>query len=295
MDPKPLVSAVVVSYNVRDLLLRCLQAFYASSDLPVEAVVVDNASADGSADAVGQAFPQVRVLRNATNVGFGRANNAGLDVCQGRFVLFLNPDVLVKPGCVGRLADFLLVRQDVGAVGPRLERPDGRIDLASRRGFPKPSTAFYRLSGLSQLMPHSPRFNRYNMGYLRDTEAHEMDSGTGACLMARRAALDQIKGFDPDFFMYGEDLDHCYRLVHGGWKIWYEPSAVAVHVKGASTRQDTARMLFEFHNSMWKFHAKHYAENLPAFGNGLIWASIWARWAVLSANSALNKDATVSP
>ena len=295
MDSKPLVSALVVSYNVRELLLRCLEAFYASSDVPVDAVVVDNASSDGSADAVCEAFPQARVLRQPRNLGFGRANNAGLALCEGRYVLLLNPDVLVKPGCVGRLADFLLVRPDVGAVGPRLVRPDGRLDPACRRGFPTPSTAFYRLVGLSRLLPQSPRFNRYNMGFLPDTEAHEMDSGIGACLMVRRTALDQVGGFDADYFMYGEDIDLCHRLKHGGWKVWYEPAAVAVHVKGASTRQATGRMLFEFHNSMWKFHAKHYAEELPAFANGLVWASIWARWAALRARAALTKNPTVSP
>ncbi|HEX6548424.1 MAG TPA: glycosyltransferase family 2 protein [Candidatus Dormibacteraeota bacterium] len=292
---RPLVSALIVSYNVRELLVDCLRAFFAGSDVPVEAVVVDNASSDGSADAVSSEFPQVKVLSQARNLGYGRANNVGLAECTGRFVLLLNPDVTVGEGCVGKLADFLLVRPDVGAASPRLLRPDGSLDLACRRGFPTPATAFYRLSGLSRAFPRSKRFNRYNMGFLPDTEVHEIDAGTGACLMLRRAAVDRVGFFDPDYFMYGEDIDLCFRLKNGGWKIFYVPAATAVHLKGQSTRQSTRRMLFEFHSAMWTFHHKHYAEDMPAFANGLVWASIWSRWAVLSARSEILKDPRVSP
>ncbi len=123
---KPLVSALVVSYNAKDLLLQCLQAFFANSDVPVEAVVVDNDSSDGSAAAVTDEFPQATVLAQPKNVGYGRAANLGLERCQGRFVLLLNSDVTVDAGSVGKMADFLLTRPDAGAVGPKLVLPDGR-------------------------------------------------------------------------------------------------------------------------------------------------------------------------
>ena len=291
----PLVSAIIVNYNVKDHLLECLRALFASSDLPIEAIVVDNASKDGSAAAVEAEFPQVRLHRMRKNVGFGKANNVGLEMATGRFILLLNPDVVVGPTCVGELADFLLVRQDVGAAGPKLVRPDGRLDNACRRGFPTPSVAFYRLSGLSLLFPRSSIFGRYNMGHLPLDKPHEIDAGTAACLMVRRAALRKIGHFDPAYFMYGEDLDLCYRLKESGWKIHYVPAAYAVHVKGASSRQQTARMLYEFHSSMWTFHNKHYADEMPAFGNGLVWAAIWARWAVKTGWSTVTRDPEVSP
>jgi GT2 family glycosyltransferase len=235
-DGRPMVSALIVSYNVRALLLDSLRAFSAGTDLPSEVIVVDNASGDGSAEAVLEEFPQVRLLRQQRNIGYGAANNLALEASQGRFVLLLNPDVVLDPGCVGRLADFLLVRPDAGAVGPRLLRENGSLDLAARRGFPTPSSSFYRLLGLSRLFPRSARFNRYNMGHLPEAEVQEIDSGTGACLMVRRAALDQVGYFDPDFFMYGEDLDLCFRLKQGGWKVFYLPGAQAIHVKGAGPR-----------------------------------------------------------
>lgn len=291
----PLVSVLIVSYNVRDYLLQCVEAIYANSEVPLEVVVVDNASKDGSAEALAEKFPQAHLVRMRKNVGFGKANNAGFEHCRGRFVLLLNPDVDVSERCIGALADFLLVRPDVGAVGPRLLRPDGHLDQACRRGFPTPSTAFYRVVGLSRVFPHSRIFNRYNMGHLPPDKAHEIDSGTAACLMVRRVAVERIGLFDPAFFMYGEDLDLCYRLKEHGWKVFYLPGAEAVHVKGASTRQATGRMLYEFHSAMWTFHHKHFADDYPAFGNGLVWAAIWTRWAMLSGWSAITKNPNVSP
>jgi GT2 family glycosyltransferase len=291
---KPLVSAVVVSYNTRDLLLDCLRAFYACSDLPVEAVVVDNASTDRSAEAVAREFPGAKLIRQPANTGFGRANNAGLQRADGRFILLLNPDVTVMPGCVGRLADFLLVRPDAGAVGPQLVRPDGSLDHAARRGFPSPSASLFYFTGINKAFPQSERFNRYTMGHLSPTETHEIDSGTAACLMVRRAAVDRVGFFDPDYFMYGEDLDLCYRMKAGGWKVFYLPTARALHVKGQATKQATGRMLREFHRAMWTFHHKHYAADLPAFANGVVWAAIWGRWAVQAGKAAMSGDSRVS-
>jgi GT2 family glycosyltransferase len=124
---------------------------------------------------------------------------------------------------------------------------------------------------------------------------HEIDAGTAACLLVRRSAIDQIGFFDPDYFMYGEDLDLCYRLKRGGWKIYFVPTATAVHIKGTSTRQATGPMLYEFHHAMWIFHKKHYASTLPGIVNGLIWLGIWSRWAALSARARMTRHSTVSP
>jgi GT2 family glycosyltransferase len=292
---RPPVSAIVVSYNVRSQLLETLGAYYSTCGADAEVVVVDNASSDGSAAAVEAAFPQTTLVRLDENVGFGSANNVGLTKCSGEQILLLNPDVLVKDGCVKTLAGFLAAHPEAGAVGPRLERPDGRLDLAARRAFPSPLSAFYRFAGLSRMFPNSRRFNRYNLGALPPDAVHEIDTGTAACLMVRRQAIDQVGFFDPQFFMFGEDIDLCYRLRQSGWKIYYEPAAVAVHLKGSSTRQDTGRMLYEFHRAMWLFHRKHYAASTPAVGNAFVWAGIWTRWAVLRARAWITRDARISP
>ena len=292
---KPLVSAIVVNWNAGRPLLDCLRAFYACSDVPAEAVVVDNASTDGSAEAVASEFPEVKLIRQPVNIGFGRANNAGLQVAEGRFVLVMSPNIAVMPGCVGRLADFLLVRPDAGAVGPRLQRPDGLLDESSRRGFPSPAATLFHLTGLGKVFPRNERLNRYSMGHLPATETHEIDAGTAACMMVRRAAVDRVGFFDPDYFVYGEDLDLCFRLKSGGWKVFYLPTARAMHAKSAASRQETARMLWEFHRSMWTFHHKHYAGDLPAFANGLVWAANWAHWAVKAGSAALSRNGRREP
>ena len=276
---KPLVSALVVNRNTKDLLLQCLQAFFATADIPVEAVVVDNDSTDGSAAAVTDEFPQATVLVQPKNLGYGRAANIGLERCQGRFVLLLASDVTIEPQTVGKLADFLLTRPDAGAVGPRVLLPGGGLDPDSRRAFPEPSNLFYRTIGLSRLFPKSPRFGRHNMGHLPETEVHEMDAGTGACLMLRTAALDRVGFFDPRYFMFGEDIDLCYRLRLGGWKVFYLPTASATHHVNPAASEQQRVMSYERYRSMWTYHFKHHAEDVSAFGNGLVWAQIWGRWA----------------
>jgi GT2 family glycosyltransferase len=292
---QPLISVVMVSYNVRSQVLDTIRALLRSRDVAIELIVVDNASIDDSAAVIEAEFPTATVIRNQENIGFGRACNQGLEKATSELVLLLNPDVVVDPHCVNVLARFVASRSEAGAAGPRLERPDGRADLAARRGFPTPSAAFFRFTGLSRLFPKSARFNRYNMGYLSPNEVHEIDSGTGACLMVRRSAVEQVGAFDADYFMYGEDLDLSYRLKAKGWKIFYVPEARAVHIKGVSSGQRTGAMLHEFHRAMWIFHTKHYARDLPAPVNGLIWAGIWTRWAALRLRSKLNPRLTVSP
>ena len=286
---KPLVSALIVSYNSKELLLQSLHAFFTSADVPVEAVVVDNDSTDGSAAAVTDEFPQATVLVQPKNLGYGRAANLGLERCQGRFVLLLASDVTVDPQSVGRLADFLLTRPDAGAVGPRVLLPDGRRDPEARRGFPLPRTMFYRTVGLGKLFPNSRRFGSHNMGHLPESEMHEMDAGTGACLMLRAAALERVGFFDPRYFMFGEDVDLCYRLKLGGWKVFYLPTAGATHHVKPATPAAERQMSYERHKSMWAYHFKHHAEDVSAFGNGLVWAQIWGRWAAQRVKDAVKR------
>lgn len=275
---KTLVSALIVSRNAKERLLRSLSAFFASADVPVEAVVVDNDSADGSAAAVTDEFPQATVLVQSKDLGYGRAANVGLERCRGRFVLLLSPEVTVDPQCVGRLADFLLTRPDAGAVGPRLVLPSGRLEPDARRAFPIPRTLFYQTVGLSKLFPKSARFGRHNMGHLPETEVHEMDAGSAACLMLRASALDRVGFFDPRYFMFGEDLDLCYRLKLGGWKIFYLPSARATRHAAPTAPERRRQISYERHRALWTYHYKHHSEDVSAFSNGLVWAQIWGRY-----------------
>jgi len=282
-----MVSALIVSRNAKDDLLRCLRALFASADVPVEAIVVDNASSDGSPAAVTDDFPQATVLAQSKNLGYVRAANVGLERCQGRFVLLLSPDVTLDPQCVGRLADFLLTRPDVGAVGPGLTLPNGKLDPEARRAFPSPGTLFYQTVGLSRLFPKSSRFGRYNMGHLAADEAHEMDSGTAASMMLRRSALDRVGFFDPRYQTFGEDLDLSYRLKLGGWKVFFVPTARAMRNLRPVSPDRERQLSYERHRAMWTYHFKHHSEDTSAFGNGLVWAQIWGGYAADRVGSLL--------
>jgi len=198
---------------------------------------------------------------------------------------------MVDLQCVGRLTDLMLTRPDAGAVGPRLLMADGELDPAARRAFPVPSTLFYNTIGLSRLFPKSPRFGRYNMGNIDESEVHEIDSGSADCLMFRRAALDRVGFFDPRYFMYGEDIDLCYRLKLGGWKVFYLPTATATHQQREVPDQAESRqMLYEQHRAMWTYHFKHHAEEQSAFANGLVWAQIWGRWLAQSVRRSVTSE-----
>jgi len=289
-DLKPMVSALVVSHNDKELLLQCLRAFYATAEVPVEAVVVDNGSTDGSGAAVKAEFPKAIVLQESKTLGYGRAANIGLERCQGRFALLLNPDVLVDNLAAGRLSDYLLTHANAGAVGPRLLMPDGKRDPDSRRAFPVPSSLFYRTLGLSRLFPKSPRFGRHNMGHVDESDVHEMDAGTADCLMLRMAAINRVGFFDPRYFMYGEDVDLCYRLRLGGWKIFYLPTASAKHQTRTATGKAQRQANYQRHRGMWTFHFKHHSKGVSAFGNGLVWAQIWGRWLAASVRGSTSKS-----
>lgn len=255
------LSIVIVNYNTRDLLRDCLRSIYSSQgDFHYEVIVVDNCSPDDSVEMVRQEFPQAKLIASEINRGYAYANNLGLRQAQGHYLLLLNPDTVLPPTALQGMLDFMEEHPDAGVAGPKLVLADGSLDLACRRGFPTLDVAFYRLVGLSKRYPNSPRYNRYNLGYLDPNQVAEVDSVVGAFMCIRREALDQAGLFDERFFMYAEDIDLCYRIkVDHGWKVYYNPVVVVTHYKAQSTRKRFARMTIEFYRAMWLFHKKHFA------------------------------------
>ena len=260
------VSVVIVTYNVREFLEQALDSVRrASRRLSVETFVVDNDSADGSAEMVQARHPDVRLIANEDNPGFAVANNQALREASGRFLLVLNPDTILQEDTLEEMVAFMEAHPETGAVGCRILNPDGTFAPESRRAFPTPSTAFYRVSGLSRLFPRSPRFGRYNMTFLPRDEVCEVDALSGSCMMVRREAIwgtpeGDRRGaglFDESFFMYGEDLDWCYRIQQAGWTIHYTPTTQIVHYKGESTKKGDLRYVVLFYGAMLRFVEKH--------------------------------------
>lgn len=285
------LTIVVVNWNTAGLLAECLQRL-AASDLavPREVYVVDNGSTDGSLGMLATRFPEVRVIAAGANLGFAGANNlalrrivaavpAGVDR-RRRAVLLLNSDCFVVPGTLAATLRFLDGHPEAGVVGPKLLLPDGRLDLACRRSFPTPGSAFWKLTGLARRFPDHPRLARYNLTYLDPDRLAEVDSVVGAYMLVRLAAIDDAGLLDEAFFMYGEDLDWAYRIKEQGWKIYYFPGAQALHYKGASSSRRSYRMIVEFYRAMYLFHRKHYAPRTFVLLNWLITLGIVARGAL---------------
>jgi len=278
------LSIVIVSYNTRDLLRACLASIERSEAITSpETFVVDNASSDESAEMVAADFPWVHLIRNKENRGYAHANNVALRKARGRRLLLLNPDTELPPAALADLVRYLDDHPETGAVGPKLVRADGSLDLASRRSFPSPEIAFYRLVGLSRLFPSNPRFGRYNLTYLDPNVETEVDSVAGACMLLRREAIEQAGLLDERFFMYGEDLDWAYRMKEKGWRIRYNPSVAVLHHKGASSRQVSERATIAFYQAMRLFYEKHYRARTPAALHLVINGGILARlgWSLL--------------
>lgn len=288
MDDLSRVSVIIVNYNTADLLRECLSRLLASRlDRPIEVFVVDNGSSDGSAEMVRAEFPRVELIASDKNLGFAGGNNLALRrvlaqepagaARRRRSVLLLNSDCFVEPESVNLTARFLDEHPEAGVVGPKLLLRDGRLDLACRRSFPTPSSAFWKLTGLSARFPRSQRLARYNLTYLDPEQVSEVDSVVGAYMHVRLAAIDDAGLLDESFFMYGEDLDWAYRIKEHGWKVYYYPEARALHYKGASSSRRSYRLIIEFYRAMYRFHRKHYAPRSFFALNLLIAAGILTR------------------
>lgn len=292
----PALAIVIVNYNTRDLLRDCLHSIYA---LPLRATlqvwVADNASRDGSAAMVAAEFPQVNVIASAKNGGYAYANNLalreileawdlGLGTCVPKsqapnpksqaYIMLLNSDTIVPQGALDGLVDYLEAHPEVGACGPRLLLANGSLDLACRRSFPSPAAFVYHAIGLSKLFPKSPRFGAYNLTYLDEQQETEVDALVGACMLVRAAVVREVGLLDETFFMYGEDLDWCYRIKEYGWKIVYVPTVIVHHYKRASSSQRPIPSIRAFYAAMRVFHRKHYAARTATPLNWLIEAGI---------------------
>ena len=251
------LSIVVVNWNTRQHLARCLRHVYETvGDLSFEVFVVDNASQDRSASMVRSSFPQVRLIENAENVGFARANNSAIERSQGRYILLLNPDAFVGERAIEEMVGFMDEHPEAGAAGCRLRYPDGAFQL-SCASFPSLRSEAYRLFWLYKFVPRGPAMGHYGMTYDDLSDVREVDVLLGAFMLVRRQTIEDIGPLNERFFMYSEEVDWCYRMREAGWRIYYVPLVEAVHVGGASTDQVKAEMVLELYKSRIAFFRQH--------------------------------------
>ncbi len=255
------LSIVIVSYNVKDFLrgaIASVNRSLAAGHLHGEILIVDNNSADGSAAMVRSEFPDITLFALEENLGFGRANNVALREAQGEHILLLNPDTILGEDTLSTMLAFMREHPEAGLAGCKLLNSDGTFQLSCRRGFPTPWASFTKLFGLARLFPYSKLFARYNLTYLPVNQTYEVDALGGAFMMLSRPALEATHGFDEEFFMYGEDLDLCYRVKQAGFKVFYVPATATIHFKGESTKRSGVNEVQLFYEAMHVFVKKHY-------------------------------------
>ncbi len=236
----PDLSIIILNYNVKDLLLNCLESIFKNKGKEDnwQVIVVDNSSSDGSIREIREfreKHPEVELIENKKNLGFSAGNNVGVKKAKASVILFLNPDTLVVGQAIQETYKYLTGNPDIGAITCRVELPDGRLDYSSHRDFPTPWNAFAYFTGLAKLFPHSAFFAGYTASYLDIKTTHEIDCLTGAFLMVRKIAGEQINFWDEDYFFNGEDIEFCYSLKKKGWKIYFYPEVKIIHYKGSSS------------------------------------------------------------
>ncbi|MER3327985.1 MAG: glycosyltransferase family 2 protein, partial [Candidatus Kapaibacterium sp.] len=200
-------------------------------------------------------------IYSESNLGFGKANNLGFDTANGKYTLILNPDTLLESVTLQVLYDYMESNPDIGTAGCKVLNVDGSFQSACRRGFPTPWASFCKLFGLQRLFPKSKLFAKYNLSYLNENETNDIDALIGAFMFTRTDVLKKINGFDESFFMYGEDLDLCYRIKEIGYRVSYYPKTSITHFKGESSKRSTLNETKHFYDAMEIFAKKHYGKS----------------------------------
>lgn len=282
------LSIILVSYNTKTFIKEAIASVIATLDsISYEIIVVDNNSTDGSVDMMRTEFPSVKVVASKDNLGFGKANNRGVALSTGKYVLFLNPDTVTSPKSIKYIYDFMEAHPEAGAATCKLVMLNGEIDYATHRGFPTPWNSLAYFSGLTKLFPHVKIFSGYTQGWKDMNTVHEVDAIAGAFMFVRRTAGEEVKWWDEDYFFNGEDLDFCFNLREKGWKIFYVPDVSLLHYNGVSggtkkgtqnittadikTKQFITKHRFD---AMKIFYKKHYQKQYPRFVTWLVYAGI---------------------
>ncbi|MFT3738294.1 MAG: glycosyltransferase family 2 protein [Breznakibacter sp.] len=283
----PQISIVIVNYNVKHFLELCLHSVReASRQFEVEVLVVDNNSHDGSCDMLRKFFPEVKLVANADNLGFGKANNQAIRMAEGQFVLLLNPDTIITERTLADCSEFMRLHPDAGALGVHMVSGDGNYLRESKRALPTPKVAFFKMSGMANLFPRSKIFAKYHLGYLSKDSTHAVEILSGAFMFIRKKVLDEIGLFDEQFFMYGEDIDLSYRIILGGYGNYYLGGTRIIHFKGESTKKGSLNYVVVFYKAMEIFARKHFTGKRVSPMRLLIEMAIWLR-AFLSASKLL--------
>ncbi len=257
------LSIIIVNYRTYELTKNAIKSVLATTKSDFELFLVDNDSQDGSYEKLRYTFSSeisagiIKTISNPANQGFAAANNIAIRKSNGDFILLLNSDTIVKNNSIDETLNFIKRYIDVGAVGCKILLPNGDLDKACKRSFPNPKNSFYKLFRFSKFNKNS-EFDDYNLDDLDDNGIYEIDSLVGAFMLVRKETIYGVGFLDEDYFMYGEDIDWCYRIKKAGWKIIYFGKEEIIHYKGSSSKKQKSKLIYEFYRAMYIFYNKHY-------------------------------------
>jgi N-acetylglucosaminyl-diphospho-decaprenol L-rhamnosyltransferase len=282
VNSRPNLEVVIVSHGAEGLLRRCLRSLeeHPSSSSEMQVVVVDSGSLDSTPDMVEREFPKVRLVR-CQNIGFSAANNLALRDGEAESVLLLNPDTEVYEGTLDASLARLYSDPRIGMVGCKLVTESGELDHACKRSFPTPLSALAHFTGIGRRGDSSGALSQYRATHLGDDEPGEVDAVNGAFMLCRAEAVRDVGLLDEGYWLYMEDLDWCRRFWQAGWKVFYEPGGVALHVKGGSSGKRRApKQEIAFHRGMGRFYRRFDAPEHNLLTNAAVYAGIGAKLAI---------------
>ena len=267
------LSVVIVNYQTYELTKNTINSILEYEyPFSLEVIVVDNASADDSLSKLREYFKdKVTFIASTENNGFAAGNNQALKISKGRYVLLLNSDTVVWENTLEDIYNYMGGHDDVGAAGCRVLLENGELDKACKRTFPNVKNSFFRLFHI----PTNSKDDNYNLDNLPDDEVYEIDCLTGAFMFIRKEALDEVGFLDETFFMYGEDIDLCFRIKHAGWKIIYYGKSKITHFKGASSKKQKSKLIYEFYRAMYIYYNKHHAKDSSFIVNIVVYIGIF--------------------
>jgi len=263
-------SVIIISYNSGSLLPTCLHSIYrAFEGIEGQVIVLDNGSPEALPNTLKEDYPQVEWMESDRNLGFGAACNRAANKARHPYLFFVNPDTLVSKDTFVELLGSIESKPEAGVVGCKILNGDGTLQWACRRSFPSPMAAIYKTLGLARLFPKSRTFGAYNLTYLDPEEENEVDAVSGSFFCVRKTVYEQVNGFDEDFFLYGEDLDICYRIQQAGYHNYYVPNSAIIHFKGQSSKTRMVRSYIDFYQAMLIFARKHpkFLQPVPLWMN----------------------------
>jgi GT2 family glycosyltransferase len=286
------LSIIIVNYNTYTLTKQTIESIIQKEHpFQYEILLVDNASSDGSIQKLQEEFNELvlegilQVFTNKANLGFAKANNIGIRVAKGEYILLLNSDTVVEDDCLNKCISQMKKNTNIGALGCKVVLPDGKLDHACKRGFPTPKASLYYLLKLYKKDPI--KYGQYDALHLREDEVGEVDCLMGAFMLMPKDVLNKVGLLDEDFFMYGEDIDLCYRIKDAGYKILYYPEAQITHHKGGSSKKKRTKVIYDFHQAMWIFYKKHYYKEYNLAISFLVYIGIWAKYLLMLLKNTL--------